>query len=143
MGVEPFLVASSLVAALAQRLVRVVCPLCRQPAHITREALVKTQIPEGSVDRYLARGIWYQPSLEGCEKCNFTGYKGRTGIYEIMLVDDVVRPLILKNADAGTIKREAQRHQGMVLLREDGVRKASMGITTLEEVMRVTEENVV
>jgi general secretion pathway protein E len=142
MGVEPFLVASSLVSAMAQRLVRVVCKLCREVHHVTRDELRTAQLREDQLDEFMA-GTYFKPSLKGCVACNFTGYKGRSGIYEIMLVDEGVRALILKNADSNTIKKEAVRSQGMVLLREDGVRKASQGLTSLEEVMRVTEENVV
>ena len=142
MGVEPFLVASSLCAAMAQRLVRVVCKECRLPHNVTADELRNAQIHEDRIDDFLM-GTYYSAKPGGCQICNGTGYKGRSGIYEIMLVDDAVRALILKNADSNTIKREAVRTQGMLLLREDGVRKASRGITTLEEVMRVTEENMV
>jgi general secretion pathway protein E len=143
MGVEPFLVASSLVAAMAQRLVRVVCKQCREPRSITRDELQNAQVRDEFLEEFLREGTFFQAKTGGCERCNFTGYKGRTGIYEIMQVDDVVRPMILRNADSNSIKKEAVRHQGMILLREDGVRKASRGVTTLEEVMRVTEENVI
>ena len=121
---------------------RVVCKECRVAHRITRDELVNAQIRETMVEEFLARGTFFQASLAGCAKCNFTGYKGRRGIYEIMIVDEVVRPMILRNADSNAIKKEAVAAQGMMLLREDGVRKASMGITTLEEVIRVTEEDV-
>lgn len=142
MGVEPFLVASSLCAALAQRLVRVVCKQCRVPRQVSREELLTASIPEDRIGRYID-GTFFDARPGGCPACNHTGYKGRTGIYEIMLVDDAVRAHILKNADSNTIKREAMNTQRMVLLREDGVKRAARGQTTLEEVMRVTEENMV
>jgi general secretion pathway protein E len=140
MGVEPFLVASSLCAAVAQRLVRVVCKECRVPHKVSRDELLTTQVPEERIARY-EHGTYFQASTTGCTRCNGTGYKGRTGIYEIMLVDEAVRALIMKNVDSNTIKKEAMRTQDMLLLREDGVKKCSQGITTLEEVMRVTEEH--
>ena len=90
-----------------------------------------------------AQGTFFQASEGGCARCNFTGYRGRSGIYELMMIDEAVRALILKNADSNTIKKAAVATQGMALLREDGVKKAARGLTTLEEVMRVTEENVV
>jgi general secretion pathway protein E len=140
MGVEPFLVASSLCAAMAQRLVRKVCKECRIPHTVSRDELVNAQVPEENIHKYID-GTFFQANPTGCSNCNFTGYRGRSGIYEIMVVDDAVRALILKNADSNTIKKEAMKTQGMVLLREDGVKRASHGITTLEEVMRVTEEH--
>ena len=142
MGVEPFLVASSLVAAMAQRLVRVVCKQCRLVHNVTKDELVAAQIREEMVEEWYQHGTFYDANPKGCDRCNFTGYKGRTGIYEIMLVDEAVRAHILRNTDSNTIKKEAIQTQGMLLLREDGVKKASQGITTLDEVVRVTEENL-
>ncbi len=141
MGVEPFLVASSLCSAMAQRLVRVLCKQCRVPQVITEDAIRNAQVTEERIHEYLG-GTFYTAHANGCSACNNTGYKGRTGIYEIMLVDDAVRALIIKNADSNTIKKEAVRTQGMLLLREDGVKKASRGVTSLEEVLRVTEESM-
>lgn len=143
MGVEPFLVASSLVAAMAQRLVRVVCKKCREEQKVSMEQLLAAQVRPELAEEFLKTGTFFTARSGGCDKCNYTGYKGRSGIYEIMRVDDVVRSLILKNADSNTIKKEAVRVQNMRLLREDGAQKASRGVTTLEEVMRVTEENVI
>jgi general secretion pathway protein E len=113
MGVEAFLLASTVRGILAQRLVRILCPECSQPQ------------PDGSV-----RGT-------GCEKCAHTGYHGRSGIFELLVVDDAIRKLILANADATQIRNAARAH-GMATLREDGTRKAGSGITTLAEVLRVT-----
>lgn len=131
MQVEPFLVASSLMAVLAQRLVRTICPSCRVEYVPTREDLAELGLDPKEVKR-LFKGT-------GCQACQNTGYLGRLGIFELMLVNEDIRQLILKNADSNTIKAKA-REQGMVTLREDGAYKVRMGITTIEEVTRVTRE---
>jgi general secretion pathway protein E len=132
MGVEPFLVASSLVAVLAQRLVRVLCRDCRVAYEASREELIEIGVrpPERPVRVHRA---------EGCAGCNYTGYRGRLGIFELMLVDDDIRPLISQNIDAKTIKRKATS-KGMHTLRADGARKVLQGITSIAEVLRATEE---
>ena len=132
MGVEPFLVASSLVGVLAQRLVRTICPDCRKGYKPTPEELLEIGIDPGDVTE-IFKG-------EGCARCLQTGYQGRTGIYELMLVDDGIRDLILKNVDASTIKHAA-RKKGLLSLREDGADKVKRGITTTAEVTRVTQED--
>ncbi|MBH2006488.1 MAG: type II secretion system ATPase GspE [Myxococcaceae bacterium] len=131
MQVEPFLVASSLMAVLAQRLVRTICSECRESYVPTEEELRELGLDPQDTP-YLWRG-------KGCESCQKTGYLGRQGIFELMLVDDNIRQLILQNADSATIKAKA-REQGMVTLREDGAQKVKAGITTLEEVTRMTRE---
>jgi general secretion pathway protein E len=124
MGVENYLITSSLVAVLAQRLVRVICQHCKQPNGMVLS-------PEGeSVLTY--RGA-------GCPECNGRGYNSRMGIFEMMDVNDEVRKLIMNNADAGVLTRTARKN-GMRNLREDGWRKVEDGVTTVEEVMRVTQE---
>ena len=124
MGVENYLLTSSLVAVLAQRLVRVICVHCKVP-HGTALA------PDGEmVQTY--RG-------QGCPECNGRGYSSRVGIFEMMQVDDEIRKLIMKNADAGVLTDMARRN-GMRNLREDGWMKVRDGVTTVEEVMRVTQE---
>jgi general secretion pathway protein E len=124
MGVENYLITSSLVAVLAQRLVRVICQKCKVPAG-TRLT------PDGEqVECY--RG-------SGCERCFGTGYTGRVGIFELMELDDEIRSLIMKNADALQITTAARRN-GMRNLREDGWLKVREGITTADEVIRVTQE---
>jgi general secretion pathway protein E len=124
MGVENYLITSSLVAVLAQRLVRVICPHCKQ----TNGRVLS---PEGeSVLTF--RGA-------GCPECNGRGYTSRMGIFEMMDVTDEVRKLIMSNADAGVLTRTARKN-GMRNLREDGWRKIEDGVTTVEEVMRVTQE---
>jgi general secretion pathway protein E len=132
MGVEPFLVASSLVAVLAQRLVRVLCPDCRVQYEATREELLEIGLDIGSKPRKV-----YRP--EGCAGCNYSGYRGRVGIFEMMLVDDDIRGLVSQNIDSKTIKNMAVR-KGMHTLRGDGARKVLAGITSVAEVLRATEE---
>jgi general secretion pathway protein E len=132
MGVEPFLVASSLVAVLAQRLVRVLCKDCREAYTASSEELAEIGVrpPERPVRVY-------RP--EGCAGCNYTGYHGRVGIFELMLVDDDLRAMVSQNIDSKSIKRKAQQ-KGMHTLRTDGARKVLQGITSVAEVMRATEE---
>ena len=136
MGVEAFLVASSLAGVLAQRLVRTVCDECAETLPLSdgacRELGVDPRIHAGKPVR---RG-------KGCIECQDTGYKGRTGIYELLLVDDNVRELVLTNSDAARVKKAA-REYGMETLREDGLRKILNGETTVAEVCRVTTEEAV
>ncbi len=135
MGVEPFLVASSLIAIVAQRLVRVVCPHCRRevvPGVKEWEELCGQEVRTPRPARV------YQAA--GCAQCFKTGYLGRTGIYEMLVIDDEVRALALKNADSTSIKRVAVS-RGMRTLRDDGADKVARGITTIEEVLRVTQED--
>lgn len=132
MGVEPFLVASSLIGVLAQRLVRTICSKCRIEYVPTTEELRGIGLDPARVKK-LYKGA-------GCKVCQGTGYQGRTGIYELMLIDDEVRALILKNVDSSTIKNKAREH-GMISLRDDGADKVMQGITTAEEVSRVTQED--
>jgi general secretion pathway protein E len=138
MGVQPFLVASSLVGVLAQRLVRVLCPLCKKPYVPTPEERAQVGLTE---DIWVGAGNpshLYRP--EGCSACQGTGYQGRTGIYELMLVDDQVRQLILKSVDSATIKRAAIQH-GMLTLMQHGAYKVALGVTTAAEVLSVTAED--
>ncbi len=132
MGVEPFLVASSLIGVLAQRLVRTICPRCQEDYAPTTEELRGIGVEPGSI-KSLRRG-------KGCSHCQQSGYRGRTGIYELMLIDEDIRRLILQNVDSGTIKAKA-REKGMITLLEDGAEKVLAGITTCEEVSRVTQDD--
>jgi general secretion pathway protein E len=130
MGVEPFLVASSLLGVIAQRLMRKVCTKCRVPHQPTEFQLMELglkSIPPGS--------IFF--SAVGCASCGGSGYSGRTVISEIMQVDDPMRSLIVRNVDAGVVKKSAIE-RGMITLREDGLRKVLQGITTIDELMRAT-----
>ena len=128
MGVEPFLVASSLIGVLAQRLVRRLCPKCRQPHDADSAEREMLQLDD-TEDYNL-----YTPSA--CSACGNTGYQGRSGIYELLQIDDTLRSLIHDSAAEGRMRKHAQK-QGMITLREDGYRWVKQGITSLEEVLRV------
>ena len=132
MGVEPFLVGSSLVAVLAQRLVRVLCLDCREGYEASDEELreIGVKPPERPVSVFRA---------VGCASCNYTGYRGRKGIFELMMIDDEIRSMVSKSIDSKTIKKAAVA-KGMGTLRIDGARKALDGITSVAEVLRATEE---
>jgi general secretion pathway protein E len=135
MGVEPFLVASSLVGVLAQRLVRTICPHCRvsylpEPGLLT-ELCEGTPLPD--------KATFYRG--QGCSHCLEVGYLGRIGLYELLEINDPIRRLVTTNADAATIRQQALRHQ-MRTLRQDGLAKVLAGATTVEEVLRVTQEEV-
>ena len=134
MGVEPFLVSSSVNAILAQRLVRRICHHCREPYTPSSEYLEKLDLPvEDFSGATLYRG-------KGCHECLQTGYQGRQGIYELMILSDTIKSLILSTSDAGQVKRAALEDPNtpMLTLRQDGLRKVLAGETTLEEVFRVT-----
>jgi len=133
MGIEPFLVSSSVVAIIAQRLVRQICPECRVSYRPTAEELGKLGLKQIG-DRLFYRG-------KGCAHCINTGYRGRSGIYEILVLDDEIRNLILSKVDSSRIKAKAVS-KGMVTLREDGARRIMTGMTTTEEVLRVTQEEI-
>lgn len=135
MRIEPFLVSSSVIAIIAQRLIRRVCPNCREEITPT-----KAELSELSLKREELKGKAVFRG-KGCSHCMGTGYRGRTGIYELLLVDDSIRSLILNNSDSNTIKREAIK-RGMHTLRIDGSRKVLDGVTTIEEVLRVTQEEI-
>jgi general secretion pathway protein E len=151
MGVEPFLVASSLIGLLAQRLVRRVCPHCRElvtptPEAISRMGLGADEFFAGAVPIHGVKGLEALPRgkvyrARGCPMCLKTGYRGRAGIYELLHMHDTVRSLCLKNADSNAIKRAAVE-RGMRTLRLDGANKVLAGITTIEEVMMVTAEDM-
>jgi type II secretion system protein E len=131
MGVQPYLIASVLNGVLAQRLVRRVCAKCRVRYYPDPADLLALGAP-GVGDVELVRG-------KGCEVCRKTGYRGRTGIYELFPIDEEVRSLILRQTPTGQIRRHAMEH-GMTGLREDGWAKARAELTTVEEVLRVTQE---
>jgi type II secretion system protein E len=132
MGIEPFLVASSVEAVMAQRLVRTICPICRTEQKVERSYLKKIGFPEEEIDTTkFMRGT-------GCGECRQLGYQGRLAIYELLLLNEALRPLILGRAAATTIAQKAME-QGMRTLRTDGWNKVKGGITTIEEVLRVTQ----
>ncbi len=134
MGIEPFLVASSVEGLIAQRLVRRLCKHCRRPKELDHDFLQSIGFP---LER-LGEGSIYE--AVGCEKCRDTGFTGRTGIYEIIPVTDRIRPLIVARADAIEVRNMALKH-GMRPLRHDGWTKVLRGVTTVEEVLRVSEDN--
>ena len=133
MEIEPFLVASVVRAIVAQRLIRVICSECKE-GYVPEPEMLKEV---GITPEQLKGGKVYRG--KGCPACSGTGYRGRTGIYEILLVSETIRQLIMKKADSISIGRQAVE-EGMKTLREDGARKIIEGITALEEVLRVTQD---
>jgi general secretion pathway protein E len=132
MGIEPFLITSSVLAILAQRLIRTVCPYCKRPAQINGEYMRELRVSHEDLKK---------ASISiggGCDKCMQTGYYGRTGIYEIMRVSESIKKTILGTSDANAIKEVALR-EGMRTLRGDGAEKVLRGISTTEEILRVTQ----
>src|SRR5436190_889933 len=132
MGIEPFLVASSVEAIMAQRLVRTICKKCSAPQNVERNYLRKIGFPEDEIDTTVFR------KGAGCEDCRSLGYQGRLGIYELLLVTEAIRPLVMNRAPASTIEQRAIE-QVMISLSYDGWQKVKEGRTTLEEVLRVTQ----
>jgi general secretion pathway protein E len=131
-GVEPFLISSSVIALVAQRLARVLCSDCKQPYSPDAPALESIGIEPA---QFKTAAIY---QAKGCENCFQTGYKGRLGIFEIMSLGDNLKSLILKTFDSNLIKKEAL-NQDMVSLRQDGIQKVLAGKTTIEEILRVTQ----
>src|SRR5580704_11160146 len=166
LGAEPFLLRSSVIGILAQRLVRVICPHCKEayPAEdfeleeiglTTERQRARKARRDNPASRYFPRTVKepdpldeFDPAVRpifhkarGCAQCTNTGFSGRRGIYELLLVDDAVGPLILRKADSQAIKRVAWE-QGMDTLRDDGARKVLTGLTTVEEVLAATQEDI-
>ncbi|MBD3208663.1 MAG: hypothetical protein GF370_04405 [Candidatus Nealsonbacteria bacterium] len=140
MGIEPFLVASSVNLIVAQRLVRKICMKCRESYELTRKEAEKMIIPEKALER-LFKG---KKSVRlyhgrGCKACVFTGYSGRIGIFEVLEMKDNIRSMVMGKANADEIQKQAVEN-GMATMMDDGVDKALSGITTLEEIIRVTRE---
>ncbi|MFQ6035209.1 MAG: GspE/PulE family protein, partial [Sedimentisphaerales bacterium] len=134
MGIEPYLISSSVMAVMAQRLLRLICPKCKSTC---REEEEVGSLFSESEKASVAQGQFYKGL--GCENCLSTGYFGRTGIFELLVIDDDVKELIIKRRGSYIIK-EAAIEKGMSTLREDGLRKALAGQTTLKEVCRVTQD---
>ncbi len=132
MGIEPFLVASSVEAILAQRLVRTICKHCKVEQKVEPDYLIKIGFPREDI----AKTKFYRGA--GCEECRQLGYQGRLAIYELLLVTEALRPLIMSRAPASTIMQKAIE-EGTRTLRTDGWNKVKAGITTIEEVLRVTQ----
>jgi type IV pilus assembly protein PilB len=130
MGVEPYLINSSLLCVVAQRLVRKICPHCKEEYTIKKEVLESLKLNIDAKETKFFRG-------KGCGSCFNMGYAGRVGIAEVLVVTSAVRDLILSRAQEHFIKQKA-RQEGMRTLREDGLSQVFKGVTTLEEVLRVT-----
>ena len=131
MGIEPYLVASSLEGVLAQRLVRTLCPHCREEDHSERVKALRDTM------KWASDAVIYQ--AVGCRECRQTGYHGRRAVFEMMGVSYPIRQKILKNCSSGELKELACK-EGMRTLSQDGWRLVEMGITTPDEVMRVTKD---
>ncbi len=131
MGVEPFLISSALIGVLAQRLVRTICKKCKEPCKVDQELLTKMGIKGSSGNFFKGKG---------CQECGMSGHGKRMGIYELLFVDEPIRRLMIQRASADEIKAQAQK-TGMQSMRVDGIKKAEKGLTTLEEVLKVTLED--
>jgi type IV pilus assembly protein PilB len=136
MGVEPFLISSAMLMIEAQRLLRALCPKCKEPYEVEKEWLLKLGVPEPQLN-VSGKGKVVLYKNKGCENCSSTGYRGRQGLYEVMDITDVIRQMILDKASAKALKAQAMK-QGMLTLRMCAVRKLLSGVTTAEEMMRVT-----
>jgi general secretion pathway protein E len=132
MGIEPYLVASSVEMIMAQRLVRTICPHCRE-TYLEELSQLRDRLGEDLPETFV-RG-------RGCESCGQTGYLGRMGIFEILPVTEPIRTLILQRAASSQIRAEALR-AGMHTLRQDGLRLVQKGLTTIDEVLRVSKDEV-
>ena len=132
MGIEPFLITSSVLAIVAQRLVRTICPHCKQSTDLTSKLMQELDVSREELKRAtICTG-------QGCEKCLDTGYLGRSGIYEILKITENIKKTVLATSDANAIQKEAIR-EGMRTLRQEGAEKVMRGISTTEEVLRVTQ----
>ncbi len=131
MGVEPYLTSSAVDCVIAQRLVRKLCERCKEPVEIEHEILEGMEFPfalAGDEQLRFHRAV-------GCRRCGGSGYRGRTGVYEMMVITDEIRKLILLRSSSNEISRLAES-QGMVRLKDDGLLKAARGITTIEEALK-------
>jgi type II secretory ATPase GspE/PulE/Tfp pilus assembly ATPase PilB-like protein len=135
LGVEPFMIASALTAALAQRLVRVLCENCKEPYKPKPEFLKKANLPADKVEYFYRRPTETQ---QVCPQCGGTGYLGRTGIFELLVITDAMREMIRENPSINAIKAEARKN-GMIYLQEDGLRQVIQGKTSIDELLRVVK----
>ncbi|MCK5133034.1 MAG: type IV-A pilus assembly ATPase PilB [Candidatus Sabulitectum sp.] len=135
MGTEPYMLSTSLVCICSQRLIRKVCNNCKTPVMVPREAMI-----EAGIEPERFKGITFYEGT-GCSRCNQTGYSGRTGIYEVMQIDDEMRTLIEGDANSVDLEKAALK-KGMINLREAALRKLERGLTTFDEVIRETVSNV-
>jgi type IV pilus assembly protein PilB len=134
MGIAPFNIASSVILITAQRLARKLCPNCKRPLDIPKQALLRAGFTEADLD-----GSWVPYEHVGCEACKNTGYKGRTGIYQVMPISDAINRIIMSNGNAIDVAEQAKR-EGVRDLRQSGLLKVKQGVTSLEEVEAVTNE---
>jgi general secretion pathway protein E len=139
MGIEPFLVSSTVIVTMAQRLIRRICSQCKEPYMPSEQELGEIGLTREDVRERGVNGMIFRPRTGGCDYCVGLGYRGRSGIYELLPVEESVRQLVMKRTDSGAIKAEACK-RGMRTLREDGALKVLKGVTSIEEVMRVTVE---
>ena len=136
MGIEPFLVSSTVEGVMAQRLVRTICGECKEEYSIHASEL-PIDFP-GAMDKSATMQLWRG---RGCRKCHQTGFRGRTGIYELLITTDSIKELIAQRLNANVIRQEALK-DGMITLRKDGWRKVLQGVTTVDEVARVTASDI-
>jgi general secretion pathway protein E/type IV pilus assembly protein PilB len=154
MGVEPFLVSSTVEGVMAQRLVRMICPDCKttyvpEVEQLPMDFPLRKKAPKPAADVVHPEVIAIAPSATdahlwkgtGCRSCRQSGYRGRTGIYELLTTNDVIRDLIVQRVNAGVIRLEALK-AGMITLRQDGWRKVMNGTTTVDEVTRNTAGDI-
>jgi len=134
MGVERYLITSSVNGVLAQRLVRTLCKSCKEPVELDNAYINQTGLRQ-----YVKTDTFVAYQARGCAACMNTGYSGRTGIHELFVLDDEMHRVIMNGADA-TVLHAAARQQGMTTLYEDGLRKVVQGLTSMEEVLRVTRD---
>ncbi len=135
MGIDPYLVTSTVLGVMSQRLLRVLCSNCRQPYTPPREIFKSFHVDPTGADGL----TFYQP--KGCAVCNGTGFKGRTGIHELLVVNDAIRDAVLNHKTSTQLRAIAREQARMISMREDGFYKAAQGITTLEEIIRVCFHN--
>ncbi len=135
MGIQPYLTAATVQAVLAQRLVRLLCPECKQEYRPPKDEVKILEIDPDKIDEYKL----YQ--AKGCAHCSFTGYKGRTGIFELLILDEQIKGLAHEHV-SNTVIREAAREKGMITLKEHAKEKVLSGLTTFQEVVRVTQSDI-
>jgi type II secretory ATPase GspE/PulE/Tfp pilus assembly ATPase PilB-like protein len=132
MGLEPFLITSTVTGVLAQRLLRSLCPQCRAPYEATAEELAALRLTAGELTQPLMKPV-------GCEACQGLGFKGRSGVFELLTMSEGLAPLILERASVADLRAKA-RAEGMRTLREHGIAKVLAGVTTVEEMIRETQD---
>ena len=132
MGIEPFLITSTVTGVLAQRLMRTLCPACRSPYEATSEDLAALHLEAGALAQPLMKAV-------GCEACQGLGFKGRSGIYELLEITEALRPLVIGRASVNDLRARA-REEGLRSLREDGIAKVLAGVTTVDEMIRETQD---